>query len=525
MHRRCGIAVRRYRKADVLSCRDRLAARIGRHYRHVLDGENGDAAGGRADAVSGNGLILIAVHVGCDVGQRQRSRSSAADIGESCTAIGADLPLHRRCGIAVRRYRKADVLSCRDRLAARIGRHYRSELEGENGDAAGGRAGAVGEDGLVLVAVHVGLYVGQRQRGRSSAADVGESSAAVAADLPLRRWRGIAVGRCREGGCIAGRHRLAARTGRHYRCTLHGEGSVGIAAIDEVARAVAIADADSVIAGSLSRWQSEIGAGSAAADGALHRRADGRAAVPDREGDGALNDRAGRAGQGGRERHILSGRVVGGARGCSDRLHRSGSQKRLIRHGRERGVLGMVVDLGRDLRGVRGSPVVVVQVDRGVGIARGHDAVRADIAEIVPGNVDDRAAIDRKGGEEAHELYGVGRSGIQPEIGQVDRAAVELELSIGVDDDLGSVTALGGVEDGATGVQEAAIANHDLRRAGRAVGGIKGHRVAAGERQRAIVGQRHCRLVCPDPDLHGNVCRHAQGSSRIDGEVARQDVE
>ena len=58
-------------------------------------------------------------------------------------------------------------------------------------------------------------------------------------------------------------------------------------------------------------------------------------------------------------------------------------KERGVVHGRQVGILGVVGDLGRDLRGVDRAPVIVGQIDRGIGVTRGDDRA---VAEIVVGD-------------------------------------------------------------------------------------------------------------------------------------------
>ena len=108
----------------------------------------------------------------------------------------------------------------------------------------------------------------------------------------------------------------------------------------------------------------------------------------------------------------------------------------------------MVEDLGRDLGGIGCAPVVVRQGDGGVRIAYGDDAVRGDIAEIVRGNVDGRAAVDRELGGERRKLNGVGRTGIQVNLieGRGEEAVAGLEVAAAADGDQAGVLEAGGGE-------------------------------------------------------------------------------
>ncbi len=72
-------------------------------------------------------------------------------------------------------------------------------------------------------------------------------------------------------------------------------------------------------------------------------------------------------------------------------------------------------------------------------------------------------------------------------------------------------------------MHQSATANHDLGR-GVVVAVVEDHRVAAGEGQRAVVGQCHRRLIRTHSDLHRDVGCHGQESALIDSEVAWQDV-
>ena len=91
-------------------------------------------------------------------------------------------------------------------------------------------------------------------------------------------------------------------------------------------------------------------------------------------------------------------------------------QERVVEHRRASGVVDVVRDLGRDLRGVRRAPVVVGQVDRGGGVARGDDTVVADVGEVVPGNVDGRAAVDGERARDGVRIKRVVRTGAQGQL-------------------------------------------------------------------------------------------------------------
>src|SRR5207248_2103211 len=110
-----------------------------------------------------------------------------------------------------------------DRLATRLRRDGRRGLNGENRGVGRGAAHRIGEDGLVLIAAHRLGDVVERQRGRGGPADGGECTAAVGADLPLHRRRGIPTRCGRERRRVAGGDRRAVRLRGDGRGIVYGE--------------------------------------------------------------------------------------------------------------------------------------------------------------------------------------------------------------------------------------------------------------------------------------------------------------
>ena len=180
----------------------------------------------------------------------------------------------------------------------------------------------------------------------------------------------------------------------------------------------------------------------------------------------------------------------------------------------------VIEDLGLDLRGVRRAPVIVGQVDRGGGVAHGDDP-GSDVAEIVPVDVDRRPAVDRERAEKTFGAQRVGRAGCHVRVSyELKMLPSRVELAAGVDDDLGVVAAVGavavgGVEGGAGGLEQAAVADHDLRAVVVAVV-VEADRVAGGEAERAVVGHASPSYVARRrPDRHRDVGPDGDGATLV----------
>ena len=98
----------------------------------------------------------------------------------------------------------------------------------------------------------------------------------------------------------------------------------------------------------------------------------------------------------------------------------------------------MVHDLGRDIRGVRRAPVVVEEVDRGGGSARGDDPASA-LLKSLPMILMRGSTVDRETSEKIVGVQSVGRAGIQSHIPNAERPTRGDELAAGVDGDVGVV--------------------------------------------------------------------------------------
>src|SRR5208337_4838009 len=217
LHRGRGVAAGRRREGGRLAGGHRLAGRLGGD----RGGELGrvHSQGGRigsscADAVGEYRLVLVAV-LGGGGGEAGVIKRGARDVDEGRAAVGAHLPLHRGRGVAAGRRREGGRLAGSHRLAGRLGGDRGGELgrvHSQGGRIGSSCADAVGEYRLVLVAV-LGGGGGEAEGGAGGARDVDEGDAAVGAHLPLHRGRGVAAGRRREGGRLAGGHRLAGRLG------------------------------------------------------------------------------------------------------------------------------------------------------------------------------------------------------------------------------------------------------------------------------------------------------------------------
>ena len=185
---------------------------------------------------------------------------------------------------------------------------------------------------------------------------------------------------------------------------------------------------------------------------------------------------------------------------------------------------------GEDVKQVGG----VLRADgvQGHALAAG-ESVRLDVdvleTQVVVGGAGQVLHVD--GGDIQGQVEGVAdqvagvEDGADGQVQLPDRegTVVGLEVSAGVDDDLGGVAAVGivggrGIEGGAAGVEETAAADHDLRRRV-VVNSVEGHRVAGGEGQGAVVGKRHCHVISPRPDQHAGARSDRQRRPRVHGHV------
>src|SRR5579875_321975 len=162
--------------------------------RTLRDRQRGGGGGGGAEGVAKNSPILIAIHGGRDIAQRQRGTGGSSEIGERSTPIRAHLPLNRGHGRAAGCRGESRRLACCHRLIAWVADNDR-----------GGRIAEIGVhiwNDRIAVGVGSNIHAGDEIGGEG----VVDDHAAVAAD---HGCVGAVVAAVRAGTIGAGQRRRA----------------------------------------------------------------------------------------------------------------------------------------------------------------------------------------------------------------------------------------------------------------------------------------------------------------------------